>query len=255
MPRPPDRCRQSAPFPTSLGVIVNGWGSFAMINKANASIAEMKTGGLSPSRRPKWRRFGLLGGVAVVVLAIALDTKVVQIGSSEDLRQAAFSAAAYGVKAFPQIKQAIEARAVEAATLQQAIAANKNEAVSKYGVAGGSGPVFSVKFVGVAGERMASGLYEVKVADVPDVKIRVQTGPAINGTELRDATGTVAFGQFTNQIEYQNAGSALNNEMKKVVLAAVDTTALTGKTVSVVGAFRLINPKSWLVTPVRLEVQ
>ena len=88
-----------------------------------------------------------------------------------------------------------------------------------------------------------------------DVKIRVQTGPAINGTELRDATGTVQFGQFTNQIEYQNAGSALNNEMKQSVLAAIDTNALAGKTVNVVGAFRLINPKSWLVTPVRLEVQ
>ena len=87
------------------------------------------------------------------------------------------------------------------------------------------------------------------------MKVRIQTGPAINGTELRDATGTVSFGQFTNQIEYQNAGSALNNEMKKAILAPIDTDALAGKTVSVVGAFRLINPKSWLVTPVRLEVQ
>jgi predicted lipoprotein len=30
---------------------------------------------------------------------------------------------------------------------------------------------------------------------------------------------------------------------------------LTGKTISVVGAFKLINPKSWLLTPVELEVQ
>lgn len=216
---------------------------------------EMKAGGASPSGRPKWRRFALLGGVVVVILAIVLDTKVVRIGSSEDLRQAGFSAEAYGAKTFPQIKQAIEARAVEAVTLQQAIAANKDDAVAKYGIAGGSGPVFSVKMSGVAGERQASGLYEIKVADLADVKVRIQTGPAINGTELRDATGTVAFGQFTNQIEYQNAGSALNNEMKKVVLAAVDTTALAGKTVNIVGAFRLVNPKSWMVTPVRLEVQ
>ena len=63
-----------------------------MINKAKASTVEMKAGGLS-SGRPKWRRFALLGGVIVVVLAIALDTKVVRIGSSEDLRQAGFSAA------------------------------------------------------------------------------------------------------------------------------------------------------------------
>ena len=135
-----------------------------MINKAKASIVEMRTANPSPSKRSKWRRFALLGGVVVVILAIALDTKVVRIGSSEDLRQAAFSAAVYGAKTFPEIKAAIEARAVEAATLQQAIVADKNGAIAKYGVAGGSGPVFSVKFVGVAGERQASGLCEVKVA-------------------------------------------------------------------------------------------
>ncbi len=214
-----------------------------------------KAAGPSRSNRPKWRRTALIGGVVLVILAIAVDTKVVRIGSSEDLRQAAFSPAAYGAKAFPGIKQAIEERAVEASVLQQAILADKAAATAKYGIAGGSGPVFSVKFTGVAGEKQASGIYEVKVPDLPDVKIRVQTGPAINGTELRDATGTVHFGAFTNQIEYQNAGSALNNEMKKTVLEAIDTSALAGKTISVVGAFRLINPKSWLVTPVRLEVR
>ena len=72
---------------------------------------------------------------------------------------------------------------------------------------------------------------------------------------MRDAPGDIAFGQFKNQIEYQDAGSALNNEVKKQVLAPVDMATLTGKTVTVVGVFKLINPKSWLVTPVRLEVQ
>ncbi|RVA64506.1 DUF2291 family protein, partial [Mesorhizobium sp. M7A.F.Ca.CA.001.08.1.1] len=111
------------------------------------------------------------------------------------------------------------------------------------------------KFTGVVGEGK-SGIYKVAVDGVPDtLMIRVQTGPAINGTELRDATGKITFGQFTNQIEYQDAGSALNNEMKKEVLAKVDTSTLTGKTISVVGAFKLVNPKSWLVTPVRLDVK
>ena len=85
--------------------------------------------------------------------------------------------------------------------------------------------------------------------------MRVQTGPAINGTDLRDATGTIEFGQFTNQIEYQNAGAALNDAMKEQVLADVETAELTGRTISVTGVFKLINPKSWLVTPVALEVR
>ncbi len=43
--------------------------------------------------------------------------------------------------------------------------------------------------------------------------------------------------------------------MKKQVLAGIDTATLTGKTVAVAGAFKLINPKNWLVTPVKLNVQ
>jgi predicted lipoprotein len=39
------------------------------------------------------------------------------------------------------------------------------------------------------------------------------------------------------------------------VLAGIDTASLPGKTVSVVGAFTLVNPKNWLVTPVEITVQ
>ncbi len=90
--------------------------------------------------------------------------------------------------------------------------------------------------------------------DAVAIQVRVQTGPAIMGTDLRDATGTIAFGQFTNQIEYQNAGSALNKQMKNDVLSKVDTTNLTGKTVSVVGVFQLTDPTTgW--SPPSLEVK
>ncbi len=83
----------------------------------------------------------------------------------------------------------------------------------------------------------------------------MQTGPAINGTDLRDATGDIEFGQFTNQIEYQNAGAAINDEMKEQVLSGIDTGDLSGETVDVTGVFKLINPNNWLVTPVSLSVQ
>ena len=43
--------------------------------------------------------------------------------------------------------------------------------------------------------------------------------------------------------------------MKKAILDGLDTAALTGKTVDVVGAFRLINPKNWMITPVRIDVK
>ncbi len=204
---------------------------------------------------PGLRRAAIAVAVVVLVVAMGLDTAVVTIGSSGDTRKAGFSPEAYGQSEFPKVQAAVEKRAVDAATLAKAIAADQTAAAKKYGVDATMGPEMAVKFTGVAGEGQ-SGIYPIKVDGVPDdVKIRVQTGPAINGTDLRDAIGTIKFGQFKNQIEYQNAGAALNKEMKKEVLSKVDTSKLDGKTVSVVGAFLMINPKNWLVTPVRLSVQ
>ena len=205
-----------------------------------------------PSRRGALVALGI---AAALLVAIALDTKVVTLGSDQDVRKQAFSAETYGNTEFPGIQTAIEGRAVEARTLFDAIAADKAAATAQYGIAGGSGPVFSVRLTGVAGAAK-SGIYDVAVEGLPpELRVRVQTGPAINGTELRDATGAVSFGQFTNQIEYQNAGSALNNAMKAAVLAPIDTAALTGRTIDLVGAFRLVNPKSWLITPARMTVK
>lgn len=201
------------------------------------------------------RRLLVSAAVIVVLLAMALDTKVVRIGSSEDGRTAAFSPETYGKTEFPNVQADVETRAVEASALAKALAEDKAAASKQYGVPAGVGPVLPVKFTGTVGEGK-SGIYAVAVDGLPDgLSIRLQTGPAINGTDLRDATGKILFGQFKNQIEYQNAGAALNNAMKAAVLAPVDTRALSGKTVSATGVFKLINPKSWLVTPVRLEVK
>ncbi|MDT8893043.1 DUF2291 domain-containing protein [Halomonas sp. I1] len=191
--------------------------------------------------------------VAVVVLAaMVLDTTVVPIGSQQE---DGFSAERYGTKQFPVIRESVEERAVEAAELSAAVAEDKAAAGERYGVPAGIGPVVPVTFTGVVGEGKA-GVYSVDVEGVPDdLTIRVQTGPAINGSDLRDATGDIEFGQFTNQIEYQNAGAAINDAMKAQVLSALDTDALVGETVSVTGVFKLINPNNWLVTPVSLSVQ
>lgn len=217
----------------------------------------MSTGSDMARQAPTGSRRGLLLGAAGLVLlgAMAFSTKVVVIGSEQDARADVFSPETFGATEFPNIQASIEARAVDAATLAAAIAADKAAAGAQYGVAAGVGPVMPVRFEGVVGEGKA-GVYAVAVPGLPEeLRVRVQTGPAINGTDIRDATGEIAFGQFTNQIEYQNAGSALNNEVKAQVLAGIDGKALPGKTIAVTGVFTLVNPKSWLVTPVRLEVK
>ncbi len=201
------------------------------------------------------KRWGItLAATLAVLIVIGLNTKVVKIGSAEDTAEQAFAPDKYGEKAFPGIQKNVEGRAVDVVTLATALNADANAAKIKYGI-GDDLPVFSVSLTGVVGDGQ-SGIYQVKVAGLPDdLKIRLQTGPAINGTDLRDATGTIQFGDFTNQIEYQNAGSGINREMKRQVLSKIDTAHLSGKTVKVTGVFRLLNPKNWLVTPVEMVIQ
>ncbi len=199
---------------------------------------------------------GIWAGVVVLVLiALVLGTKVVP--SDDPLSEGGkkFNSETFGAEMFPSVQSGVSERAVDAATLATAIAEDPSDAAVEYGLQSSSGTVYSTTFTGVVGEGQ-SGIYEVDVDGFPDdTLIRLQTGPAINGTELRDATGEFQFGQFTNQIEYQNAAAALNDELKAQVLSQLDAADLTGKTIEVTGAFTLINPASWLVTPVELSVQ
>jgi predicted lipoprotein len=211
----------------------------------------------TPKAAPSSRRraaMWIAAGVAILV-AIALDTTVVQIGSEADVRQATFSPDEFGKTEFPRIQAFVEGKAVDAATLGQALLADKNAAAKQYGTASSTGAIVPVKLSGVVGEGK-SGIYDLKVGGVPaDIRIRVQTGPAINGTDLRDVTGDIAFGSFKNQIEFQDAGSGINRAMKAAVLDGIDAASLPGKTMEVTGAFRLINPKNWLITPVKVVVK
>ena len=198
----------------------------------------------------------VVGGVALIVLlgAIALDTTAVRIGSDEDIREQAFDPDIFGQEQFPRIREFVAERAPEAADLAQALADDRSAAIEAYGTMAGVFPVMAVRFIGVVGEGR-SGIFNVDVDGLSGVTIRVQTGPAINGTELRDVVGDIEFGAFTNQIEYQDAGSGINRAMSSDVLDGLEREALSGTTISVTGAFTLINPANWLVTPVALEVQ
>ncbi|QQA41423.1 DUF2291 family protein [Pelagovum pacificum] len=217
----------------------------------------MSTAAKAPARRSGLSRKSIITGAALLalVVAMAVDTRVVVIGSDEDVQAAGFQPEVFGAEQFPIVRDFVQENAVEATELAAAVQEDQTAAGQEYGVGEGFGPVIPVTFTGVAGEATA-GIYNVEVEGMPEgMGIRVQTGPAINGTELRDATGEIEFGQFTNQIEYQDAGSAINNEMKVQVLEPIDTSDLTGKSITVTGAFKLINPNNWLVTPVSMSVE
>lgn len=220
----------------------------------SVAAGKEKAGRLAQGRH--YRRIALYAAPAVVlVAAMVLDTRVVRIGAPDVATVEAFNPDIFGKTTFPKVKAAVIQRAVDASTLAQAIADDKDAAVRQYGVGGGIGPQMSVKFTGTLGE-YKHNMYKVDVPGLPEnTHIRLQVGPAISGSSLRDATGMITFGQFRNQIEYQNAGAALNRAMKAEVFSGMDPKGLGGKTVKVTGVFQLINPANWIVTPVEVKVQ
>ncbi|MCB2401262.1 DUF2291 family protein [Rhizobium leguminosarum] len=84
---------------------------------------------------------------------------------------------------------------------------------------------------------------------------KVQIGPALRGTALRDTLEFVNFNEFKNQIEWAQFGKAFNEKANAAFLSAIPREGLVGKTVTAIGAFPL--PKSGelpLVTPSELKV-
>lgn len=215
-----------------------------------------KTGTVSASASKATRRKAITAIAAAVLLgAIAFDTKVVTIGGDEDLRQQAFNPDRFGTREFPRIRDHVIDKAPDAPQLAEELVADKNAAIAAYGTMAGAFPVMPVTFTGTVADGK-SGIFTVDVDGLPEgFGLRVQTGPAINGTELRDITGDIEFGAFKNQIEYQDAGAGINRAMAAEILADIDRESLSGKTITVTGVFTMINPKNWLVTPVAFEVQ
>ena len=149
------------------------------------------------------------------MLAIALDTTIAPIGSDADVRQQAFSPDAWGKAAFPRVQGVILEKAVDALVLAPAVMTDQVAAGKHYDTAASTGSIMRVRLTGVVGQAR-SGLYALAVNGTPpEIKVRLQTGPAINGTDLRDAPGDIDSGVFKNQIEYQDAGSGLNRAMKR----------------------------------------
>ena len=86
-------------------------------------------------------------------------------------------------------------------------------------------------------------------------EVKMQIGPVMRGTAIRDGSGHIPFNQFVNQIEYADVGEALNQRVLDTVLKGLDFNALHGKTLVVYGFFTLDNPAKILITPVKIDVK
>lgn len=198
-----------------------------------------------------------MGLAVLVVAAMALDTTYkdadapkVSAGGRE-----AFEPAEYGVKTFPRAFSALEEKAQPLPRLVAALRKDLGAAGERFGHREGTSPYsFAAKGEGVGGA-VKSGLIPVRVAGVPKTTtVSLQVGPAINGTSIRDAAGFISFNQFVNQVDFADAATALNDQVKAKVLESIEPKSLNGKNVSFTGAFTALGPTVVTITPVKLEV-
>jgi predicted lipoprotein len=196
--------------------------------------------------------------------ALLLACKVATIRPIEsnddgnDVRE--FDAATYVASLWAEDVPAALERAVDLRELLPAVAADPEAAGARWGRREGTGS-YTVVVKGAGrvldvdtSSRVGVASLEIETPGGPE-RVRLQIGPVLRGTSIRDALPTVSFDQFVNQIQYAEVAGALNARVEREVLTSLDREALVGKRVRFVGATTLGTDRPLTVTPVRLEVE
>lgn len=159
----------------------------------------------------------------------------------------------------PELLPLIAARALDVETLTAALAEDVDAAGQAHANRGsGQGAAWNFS-VADAGTVVAANLTSsAKTADV-DVDgdgaadVRVQLGPVIRGTALRDVAPFYNFDDFRDQIEFAKLARAINDLIRPVLV--LPEGDLTGRTLRFTGVVPVQNPGDALVvTPIVIEV-
>jgi predicted lipoprotein len=205
------------------------------------------------------RRAACLGVVTALALALA-GCKIVPIAQEQTAEAAGFNATTYAAglwsaKALPHFTD----NAKPAAEVIPAIISDLPGAGDKFGYRPGEGSPWSFIVSGTGTvtaknteSRAGTLVLSLEGAAAP-IEVTLQIGPVIRGNAIRDALPFVSFKDFTNQIEYANAGKALTALAVEGVAADVTSIAV-GDQVTFIGAISMAGASDkLLVTPVSLK--
>ncbi|MDR1427973.1 MAG: DUF2291 domain-containing protein [Bifidobacteriaceae bacterium] len=213
-----------------------------------------------PVRSRRAVKRALVGlGVVVLIAAMAANTRFMSTDASVAVVGQKFSAEEYANENYDAVVAAVVERAKTPAELLDAFTADYEAAGNEFGGRDGSQSAwaFPVSLAGAAGAvNEVNGQLTLTVEGIPEtIAVLVQTGPPVIGPALRNVTGEIAFGMFTNQTEFQSVAVELNSKVRENVLTGIDAASLEGKTIAVVGVFAGDTWDSqWLITPVQIEV-
>jgi predicted lipoprotein len=162
-----------------------------------------------------------------------------------------------------QVLPAAANDSTELGTLLQALQADAEAAKQEYGHREGQRPY---NFL-VRGEAKVLSVDTTSRAGTIDIDLlpddgqadaKLQVGPVIRGTSIRDALPFIQFNMFLNQLEYASVSNTMNEKVVAEVIGEQDLASLQGKTVDFEGAFTLEEGKALtevLITPVKLTVK
>ncbi len=158
-----------------------------------------------------------------------------------------------------KVLPAVQGKAVDFGQLYGELKATQAAASQKDGNRVGGPYNFLTKFDGtVLSVDTSSRVGVIKVetkTSIGQVVLTVQVGPVVEGTSVRDALGFLSFNDFVNQLQFADVADELNTRALQNALKGTDPTTLTGKNVSITGAFTLDNIDDITVTPVFLTVK
>lgn len=185
------------------------------------------------------RRFILGGGVVIIVFSFSFGNTTF-LSEAEVAANAPkkFSLTDFAETNLPLIAADIRAKAIDVALVAEA--ANKDivDAGAQYGRdLGNKSFVFAVKTTA----KVKSVDENFIVLDVPggsaQDSFNIPIGLALSGNPLRDVTGKIAFGDFYDQTQYQDAANALKDLVRSTIIDKLDLKNLTGKTFEIYGAW------------------
>jgi len=206
------------------------------------------------------RRVIIAVAAVALIVAMALTTKIVKPGDAVPTSGASnglLDPKTWAQENYEsQLVPAIKAKAQPWGTLIAAIVADPEAAGKQYGQReeGANNYSYSTSITGTLAEGEFGEVAVTTDGTPAGVTVGMVVGPAISGSAVRDASGLLKFGMFTNQTDYQQAGAEINNMVKKVTLANFDATASLGKKFTIIGAFTWDPAKTHAsIVPVSIE--
>lgn len=203
--------------------------------------------------------------LALATLLVLAGCKIIKTPTAEEAAEAASG----GFNPGRQVAEIWDSKVIpflekRAGPFQEVAALSKSDldaAAAKYGhkEKEGSAPwTFAARVSGtiIKAETASRAAYldtDVDGDGVADV--RIQIGPVIRGTAIRDSLDFVNFNEFKNQIQWAEFGKAFNVHINGLILEKLPREGLEGKKIEALGAYLLPSAgQPALLTPATISI-